>query len=133
MSIEELKRSITLNAPSTAFSVSQYRMVQQSSSENVFVAGTSVGADTINVGVLQDAPTIAGEASEIATFGSVTKMVVGSTALIPGVNYVSGALGKAITTGTVGAGQVIYGPWMSAGQSTDSIGFAMFNIVGMTT
>ena len=133
MAFEEIKTSITLEAPSTAFSASQYRMVQQSSSEGIFVAGSTAAVDQVNIGVLQDAPTFTGEPCEIATFGSVTKLEFATT-MVAGVNFISGALGRGQDTGAATTGQVIYGPILSTVSTTlGTIGTVMFNVVGITT
>lgn len=133
MAYEESQTCISLRAPSTALSTRQYHMVIASSSEGYFAAGSSVaGSDYKAIGVLQDAPTVAGEACSICISG-ITKIVIGTTALSPGDMYVSGANGVAESTGSAGAKQVIYGPWLSGGATSSGYGTAVFDVVGITT
>lgn len=132
MAVSENLRTITLEAPSTAFSTRQYHMVIQSSSENVFAVGSTVANKTA-VGVLQGAPTVSGEAVSIAIAGSVTKMRIGSTTLAPGKNFKMGPLGVAVTTANATAGDIVYGPWMSPAATTVSVGFGLFQPLFATT
>ncbi len=133
---EERINPITLRTPSTAFSASQYYVVMASSSEGYFRLPTtnSTGAKRAIAGVLQDAPTISGEACQIATYGSITKVIVGSSQLKAGDSYRVTSAGI-VRLASSGASQreILYGPYLSAAQSTGSYGVAMINVVGITT
>ncbi len=138
MAYEENLKCITLRAPSTAYSTYQYRMVKADSTEGYWAVGSTKSAASFTkgpVGVLQDAPTVAGEACAIAVMGSgcVSKLVCGSTKLSPGKYFIMGALGKAQSTASQVAQEIIMGPWLSAAGSTDSIGSAVLSIVGICT
>lgn len=136
MGYEQSLSYITLRVPSTALSGYQYRAVIASSSEGYFAAGTTNATNVVTpvVGILQDAPTVAGEACAIAQFnGGVSKMICGSTKLGPKKRFILGALGKAQSTASAVARDVILGPWLSAAGSTDSIGSAVLNVIGITT
>ena len=131
MAVNENLRSISLNAPSTVFSTYQYRMVVHSSSDGIFAVGSTATAK-VAIGVLQDAPTVTGEAAQIAINGSVTKIQYGA-AMDAGDNFAMGALGRAVTTAGATAGDFIYGPVLTTVATSDTIGTVMFNVVGKTT
>lgn len=137
MAYEEILRTISLRAPSTAFT--QYCMVKASSSGGYFIAGsTKPTGEKISksaLGVLQEAPSVSGDAYAIAPFGSggISKLVCGSTKLSPGKNFIMGTVGTAQSTGSIVAQDTVYGPWLSAAASTDTIGSAVLSIVGITT
>jgi len=139
MAFEEILKTITLSAPSTAFSDKQYHMVKASSSEGLFAAGsTKPTGEKVSkgaIGVLQTAPARTGEAAQIAPFGSggISKIVRDSTDLVPGKYFLMGEDGRAASTDDVVAQDFIYGPWMSVGASTDSIGSGMLTVVGITS
>jgi len=136
MGYEQSLKYISLRANSTALSTAQYKAVKASSSEGYFAAGTTNATNVVTpiVGILQDAPTVAGEACSIAIFnGGVSKAVCGSTALIPGSRAVIGAAGVIASTSDAVARDIIVGPWLSAGGSSGSIGSLQMNILGITT
>jgi hypothetical protein len=133
MAYENKNFTINLNAPSTAYSTYQYRMVSAGTTAGTFIIGTTKAAGVLKrMMVLQDAPTVAGEACELLVDG-ITKIVVGSTKLSPGRNYICGALGIAKSSSAAVAQTVVYGPWLSAAQTTGSIGTALHCVIGITT
>ncbi len=136
MAYEQTQKYIELEPATTALSTYQYRMVKAGTTAGTFISGSTrvAGTITVSIGVLQGAPTVAGEACQIATFnGGIGKLVCASTKLTPGTNYIMGALGKARSTASAVAKDVIYGPWLSANPSTDGIGTAMYQIIGIST
>jgi len=136
MAYEEKLSCISLRAPSTALSGYQFRLVKAGTTEGTFIAGSTKAAGTrvSAVGVLQDAPTVSGEACAIATFnGGISKIVCGSTKLSASKNFIMGVLGKAQSTASAVAQDYIYGPWLAAAGSTDSVGQGCMNILGITT
>lgn len=136
MAYEEVIRTITLKAPSTAFSAKQYYAVSPSTDAGEFRLPTtnSTGAKKPIIGVLQDAPTVSGEACSIATYGSITKIVRGSTQLKAGDAYriTSAGIARLASSGATQR-EILYGPWLSAAGSTAAIGTAMLNVIGITT
>lgn len=134
MAYEQNLQYITLNCPTTTYSTYQYHLVKADSTAGYFKIGSTKSAGTLNsaIGVLQDAPTVAGEACKIG-YGGITKLICGSTKLSPGKRFIMGPLGRATSTASAVAQEIIYGPWLSAAGSTDSIGSAIFQIVGITT
>lgn len=133
MAYEQSLHYIELDCPSTAYSARQYRMVRADSTEGYFEqATTAAGVANTAIGVLQGAPTVAGEACQIG-YGGITKILCGSTSLIPGDAFITASSGAAGSTSGAVAKQVLYGPWLSAAAAAGSIGTAMFNIIGITT
>lgn len=136
MAYEENIHTISLKAPSTAFSTKQYYAVMASSSEGYLKLATSnsTALPKAITGVLQDAPTVAGEACKIATYGSITKIRSGSTQLKPGDSYriTNAGIARLASSGAT-AREVFYGPWLSPAASTAAIGTAMINVIGITT
>lgn len=136
MATDEIVRPLSARAPSTAFSLSQYRLVVASSSEGYFAAGSTKSAGTIQpvLGVLYDAPTVTGEASKIAGIGSIAKIKSDSTALTPGSFFVMGGSGFASSTSNAVAQDLVFGPVLGAAVSSSSgVQTVMLNIVGLTT
>lgn len=130
MAFEIPGQSITLKAPSTAFSLSQYRFVVASSSEGFFEAGSSV-AFVYPVGILQNSPTVAGEACQIMVNG-VSKFKTNAS-LNPGVHIISGANGIAISTGTMARGDAVYGPVLTATAGSSNLGTVVLDKFVYTT
>lgn len=118
--------SITLKAPSTAFSTYQYRFVVASSSEGFFKAGSSV-AQNYPTGILQDAPTVTGQPCRIQVTG-VSKYRSSTAGTInPGAHVISGLLGGVISTGAVGNDALVYGPTLTATAGSSHIGTVVLN------
>lgn len=131
MAYEHTLTCITLRTPSTAYSTYQYRGVMASSSENYFKIGTT-GANSVMIGILQDAPTVSGESCNIAISG-ISKAVAGSTALKPGDRYVYGTNGVIASSSEAVAKAVLYGPVITGNASTGNYISVMINRVGITT
>lgn len=134
MAYDENLRCISLNAATTTFASRQYHLVKAGTTAGTFVIGTTIAAGALNtvIGVLQDAPTAAGEACSIA-FSGVSKVICGSTKLSPGDFYICGTSGRAASTASATARDTIYGPWLSAAAAAGSIGSAFVDRVGITT
>jgi len=119
MAYEIPGNSITLKAPTTGFSLSQYRFVVASSSDGFFKAGSSVSTNR-PVGILQNAPSVAGEACQVMVTG-VSKFKTDST-IAAGANVVSGDSGVAVSTGSVTRNTVMYGPVLTATAGSSNLG-----------
>ena len=119
MAFEIPGNSITLKAPSTAFSLSQYRFVTMSSSEGFFVAGSSVPT-TAPVGILQNAPTVTGEPCQVMVNG-VSKFKTNAT-IAAGAHVVSGANGIAVSTASIASEQRVFGPVLTATAGSSNLG-----------
>lgn len=131
MAYENTLTCITLKTPSTAYSTYQYRGVMASSSEGFFKIGSS-GANTVMLGILQDAPTVTGESCSIAISG-ISKAVTGSTALKPGDRYVYGTNGVLSSSSEAVAKSVLYGPVIQGGAAANGIISVLVSRVGITT
>ncbi len=134
MAYEEALRTISLNAPSTALSARQYHLVKAGTTAGTFVIGTTIAAGALNtcIGVLQDAPTVSGEACNIA-FSGISKIICGSTKLSPGKFFICGTSGRAASTASATARDTIYGPWLAPAAAAGSIGYGFADRVGITT
>jgi hypothetical protein len=118
----------TLEAPSTAFSVAQYRAVTASSSHPYIKYPSSNGA---MLGFCQNAPSVAGESVEIMVDG-VSKARA-EQALGAGDNYIIGTNGMIASTSAAAAEAVIYGPVLVAAGGSSQIATVSLRTVGMTT
>ena len=119
----------TLKAPTTAFSTFQYTAVTANSSEG-FITTPSDSAGMI--GVLQDAPTVAGEAVNIMVDGA-TKVKFNAS-IAPGSNYIVGTNGKIHSTGSAAGGGSVYGPVLTnPGTTTGEIGTVLLKFVKSAT
>ncbi len=119
----------TLKAPSTAFSGKQYHAVTANSCEG-FIATPSDSAAMI--GIMQDAPTVTGEAVNIMVDG-VSKAAFNAS-IAAGSNFIVGTDGKIHSTGSAAAGGVIYGPVLvNPGTTAGDIGTVVLKSVGVTT
>lgn len=119
----------TLKAPTTAFSTFQYTAVTANSSEG-FITTPSDSAGMI--GILQDAPTVAGEAVNIMVSGASKAKFNASIA--PGSNFIVGTSGRIHSTGSAAAGARLYGPVLvNPGTTSGEIGTVMLNPLGIST
>ena len=117
-----------LKIPSTAFSTKQHTVVVAQSCQG-FVAAPSCSASML--GVMQDAPTVAGEAVNVMTEG-VTKVKF-QVSIAAGLNYIVGTSGMIASTGSAAAGASVYGPVLFNPGTTGAIGSVLLKSVGVTT
>ena len=118
-----------LKVPSTAFSTKQYHAVTAQSCEG-FISTPSDSAAML--GVMQDAPTVAGEAVNIMYMGA-SKMAFNAS-IAPGSNWIVGTDGKAHSTGGAATNVNIYGPVLiNPGTTEGDIGTVMLTPRGITT
>jgi len=118
-----------LKVPSTAFSTKQYTAVTAQSCEGFITTPSDSGAI---LGVMQDAPTVTGEAVNIMYAGA-SKMQFNAS-IAAGANWIVGTDGKAHSTGSAATGSAVYGPVLeNPGTTAGDIGTVMLNSVGPTT
>jgi len=118
-----------LKVPSTAFSGKQYTCVTAQSCEGFITTPSDSGAI---LGVMQDAPTVTGEAVNIMYAGA-TKVAFNAS-IAAGANFIVGTSGRIHSTGSAGTGAAVYGPVLiNPGTTAGDIGTVMLNSVGPTT
>ena len=81
------------------------------------------------VGILQSAPTIAGESVDIMVDG-ISKAVF-NVSMSAGANFMVGASGKIHSTGAAATGNIIYGPVIDGVSSSGEIGSVLLKTVGI--
>lgn len=118
----------TLRVASTAFSLKQYHFMVASSSDGIVVTPSDSAPSM--TGIMQNAPTVAGESVNLMTNG-VSKARY-DTALTAGDNYIIGASGRAASTAGAAAGALIMGKVLLTGASS-SIGSVQVERLGITT
>ena len=118
----------TLRVASTAFSTKQYHFMVASSSEGIAITPSDSAPSM--TGIMQTAPTVAGEAVTLMTDG-VSKCRY-DTALAVGDNYIIGASGRAASTAGAAAGALIMGKVLLTGASS-AIGTVQVERLGITT
>lgn len=116
MATENALRCITMEAGGN-MSADQYKFVSLASDGQIDLTGDGLQAD----GVLQDAPTAAGRAAQVAIAGQ-TKIRLGAT-LAPGADVASSATGLAVAATSA---EVILGTIVEGGDSGE-IGSMIFH------
>lgn len=92
MALMERLNPITRPAASDQ-SANQYKLVELNSSGQVSACNA---AGELSIGVLQNKPSAAGQAAEVAIVGSVSKVVLGAT-VAAGAKVTTDASGRAVT------------------------------------
>ena len=118
----------TLKAPTTAFSTFQYHAVTANSSEGFITTPSDSGG---MIGLMQDAPTVTGEAVNIMVTGASKARFNASIA--PGSNYIVGTDGRIHSTGSASVGGSVYGPVLVNPGASSGIGTVVLNLVKTTT
>jgi len=107
-------------------------MVIADTTEGYFKA-SSTAAGSYALGILQNKPSVAGEAGNIALPGCISKVVCNSTKVSVGKRFWNNG-GRAGTTATIGAGVAMYGPVLESCASTaDNVITVCFVPIGITT
>ncbi len=132
MSYEIPGLSVSLRAPTTAFSARQYYGVNASSSAGYFKTGVGNKASSGGpiMGILQDAPTVAGEPCNVMVNG-VSKAYCISN--VPTGDFFIFSTSGAIRSSTAAAAQsVLYGPVL-IGATSGGYATVVVQPIGITT